>query len=61
MIAGHAELTLHDLVNLEVGDVIRLDALVRNPFAVRTSEGLSIAKAHLGIHGDYKAIQLIED
>lgn len=61
VIAGHAELTLSDLANLEVGDVIRLDASVLNPFEVCTAEGLSIAKAHLGIRGDYKAIQLIED
>lgn len=59
--AGTAELTLHDLTHLEVGDVIRLDTLVKEPFVVSTKEGVPVAKAHLGIHGNHKAIQLIED
>lgn len=61
VVAGHAELTLHDLANLDIGDVIRLDATVHTPFVMRAAGGAPIAKASLGIHGNHKAIQLIED
>lgn len=58
---GKAELTLRDLTLLEVGDVIRLETSVKEPFVVRTTEGVPVAKAHLGTYDNNKAIQLIED
>lgn len=59
VVAGHAELTLNDIVGLEVGDVIQIDTKLGEAFEIR-AEGLHVATARLGVRGNQKAIQLIE-
>lgn len=59
VVAGHAELTLNDIVGLEVGDVIQIDTKLGEAFEIR-AEGLHVATARLGVRGNQKAIQFIE-
>ena len=59
--AGHAEMTLQDLADMEVGDVILLQSKVADSFQVKSSDGKkTLAKVHLGLLGEHKAIQFIE-
>jgi len=58
---GKAEITLQDLAEMQVGDVIRLQAGVKDSFLVQSSDSNQlVARAHLGVVGKHKAIQLIE-
>lgn len=58
VVLGQAELTLADLANVSVGDVIRLQSPFRDPLLVRTDDGVPLARARLGVRDGYKAIQL---
>lgn len=60
VVLGQAELTVAELANVSPGDVIRIGASFREPLTVRTSDGLSILRAHLGTRNGRKAIQIIE-
>lgn len=57
---GTAQLTLEALANIEVGDVIKINTSIQQPLKVKTSEGVTIAGALLGVKDDYKAIQITE-
>lgn len=58
---GHAEMTLQDLADMEVGDVILLQAKVADSFQVKARDGKkTLAKVHLGLLDEHKAIQFIE-
>ena len=59
VVAGQAELTLRDIIGLEVGDVIQIDKKLGEAFEIRAG-GMRVTNARLGIRGDHKAIQLIE-
>lgn len=55
---GEAELTVGELSQLMIGDVIRLDALHRDPLSVRTRSGGVVGAAYLGLRDDQKAVQM---
>lgn len=59
VILGDAELTLGDIANVSVGDVIRLQAKYRDPLSVRFCNGVQLLKADLGASGTKKAIQIV--
>lgn len=59
VVLGDAELTLADLANVSVGDVIRLQSRYRDPLLVRSPKGEPLMKANLGSAGACKAIQVI--
>jgi len=56
---GKAEITLADLANIDIGDVIQLDTSIKQSFAVHTQTRISIANGQLGIFNNHKAVQLI--
>lgn len=55
---GEAELTVGELSQLMIGDVIRLDALHSKPLSVRTRSGRVVGAAYLGLREDHKAVQM---
>jgi flagellar motor switch/type III secretory pathway protein FliN len=57
-LVGSAELTVGELSQLAVGDVIRLDSLPISPLALRTPSGTTVAHGHLGLKDGRKALQL---
>lgn len=58
---GEAVVQISDIMNLEVGDVIRLDQLIQQPMSIylRDSDEPCM-KAYLGRVGAHKAIHMIE-
>ncbi len=60
VLVGNTDVTLDELANLEVGDVIRLGSLIQEPFSIRSSDGKPMANAYLGVNGNFKVVKLIE-
>ncbi|HKX46678.1 MAG TPA: FliM/FliN family flagellar motor C-terminal domain-containing protein, partial [Planctomycetota bacterium] len=56
---GGADISLADLLALEVGDVVELDARADRPVRV-TVEGRGVATAVLGLSGARLAVRLLE-
>jgi flagellar motor switch/type III secretory pathway protein FliN len=56
---GKAEVTLGSLIGLDIGDVIRLDSLVEQPFAVRGDDGRTLFGGHLGMAGNKLALEVV--
>lgn len=59
LLLGEAELSLAELANISVGDVIRLKSPFREPLTVKTVDGQPLLKAHLGTRNGRKALQVI--
>ena len=59
LLLGEAELSLAELANISVGDVIRLKSPFRQPLTVKTVDGSPLLKGHLGTRNGRKAIQVI--
>lgn len=58
---GKAEITLQELADMEVGDVIQLQTHINQPFEVLSpNSSQPIARVHLGLIGNHKAIQFID-
>ncbi|QDU86499.1 flagellar motor switch protein FliM [Planctomycetes bacterium Pla163] len=57
---GTAELTLNDLIGLEPGDVIPIDAAIGDPIHLR-ADGVTFALGRLGTHRGHVAIRLDRD
>lgn len=60
VILGQAELTLAELANVSIGDVIRLQSPFREPLTVKTCGGRPVVRARLGASRGRKAIQIID-
>lgn len=58
---GSADVTLADISNIDVGDVIQLNTQIGQPLVVRTPTGTPIASGQLGIFNNHKAVQLINE
>jgi flagellar motor switch/type III secretory pathway protein FliN len=59
-VLGHAELSLADLMALEVGDVVPLDASVGDPIQLFTS-AVAFARGRIGTHRGRVAVSLLAD
>lgn len=59
VVLGTAELTLADLANVSLGDVIRLQSRFREPLLVRSQDGQPLFNANLGAADTSKAIQIV--
>jgi flagellar motor switch/type III secretory pathway protein FliN len=59
VIVGEAEVDLANLASLAVGDVIRLDAPIEKPLAVRTADGESLFEVFLGRIGRDVAVEVV--
>ena len=58
LFAGSADLALADLVRLEPGDVILLDAGIDRPLTLETMGGDPIARGYLGLRQGEAAVQI---
>lgn len=58
LMVGSAELVLADLIGLEPGDVILLDAGIEQPLALENTLGERIARGYLGLRHGAAAIQI---
>lgn len=56
---GKAEITLADLANINIGDVIQLDTSIKQPLTIHAPAGEVVASGQLGILNNHKAVQLI--
>lgn len=56
---GRAEVGLGSLMLLGVGDVIRLDTLADLPLTVRGPGGAALFDGHLGLAGQYVALEVV--
>lgn len=56
-ILGQANLTMNDVANLQVGDIVQLNSGMNDPIAVDV-EGIKSFLAHPGRRGEHSAIQL---
>jgi flagellar motor switch/type III secretory pathway protein FliN len=59
-VLGHAELSLADLMALEVGDVVPIDASVGDPIQLLTS-GVPFGRGRIGTHRGRVAVSLLAD
>jgi flagellar motor switch protein FliM len=60
VIAGSTEMSLKQLTDLDVGDVVLLNTKLDSGFYVTNKNGVNLAKVHLGKQANQKVIQLIE-
>ncbi|ROH85909.1 FliM/FliN family flagellar motor switch protein [Pseudomethylobacillus aquaticus] len=60
VMVGSVEISLQQLAELEVGDVIQLGTAMHEPLTARTQDKRIVAKVHLGVRGNQKAVQFIE-
>ena len=58
LLVGNADLALADLVRLEPGDVILLDAGIDRPLTLETTRGDPIARGYLGLRQGAAAVQI---
>ena len=58
LVVGNADLALADLVRLEPGDVILLDAAIDKPLALENVSGAQIARGYLGLRQGAAAVQI---
>ena len=58
LLVGNAELALADLIRLEPGDVILLDAGIEQPLTLENTLGERIARGHLGLRRGAAAVQI---
>lgn len=59
IVLGSTELSLAELANISVGDVIRVQSPYQQPVIARGSDGIPLLKVHLGTRGERKAIQVV--
>ena len=58
LLVGHADLALADLMRLESGDVILLDAGIDKPLTLENARGDHIGRGHLGLRRGAAAVQI---
>ena len=58
LLVGNADLALADLVRLEPGDVILLDAGIDKPLTLENARGDHIGRGHLGLRRGTAAVQI---
>ena len=54
---GHAQVTMQELMNMEVGDVIKLDRPVSQPIGIKIGKHTAFG-SHVGLMGDALALQI---
>lgn len=54
---GHARVTMQELMNMQVGDVIMLDRPVSDPIAIKMGKHTAFY-SHIGLAGDKLAVQI---
>lgn len=54
---GHAQVTMQELMNMEVGDVIKLDRPVSQPIGIKIGKRMAFG-SHVGLMGDALALQI---
>lgn len=58
LLVGNADLALADLMRLEPGDVILLDAGIDKPLTLENAQGDHIGRGHLGLRRGAAAVQI---
>jgi flagellar motor switch/type III secretory pathway protein FliN len=56
---GEAELTLGHLRTLAIGDVIPLSSRIDQPLKIAGPGGTAVCRAHIGLVGDRRAVELV--
>ena len=57
VIVGEAEMPVHDLTTLKVGDVIKLDRKLEQPLQIQVREGKAVGAVFLGMRNGHAAVQ----